>query len=293
MAPLALMALLSVACKKENDVNPASSSPTQEENAFGSRLMTTPSTFTQKLLIEMFSTVGCGTSPDMEQKCRAQIANHSNRVYGYVAHNSDAMDMGMYDYLDSVYNVTAYSSGMLNRTPYGGRLVMAKQYWKTYVNTALAKTAKCGVQITTAVNGVTASITVDAGFNTAMAGTYKLTTILCEDSVIGTGSGYNQANYYNNIAGSLWYGLGNPMINYQHDYVSRKVLSGSKIGDPISSSYIKPGGFFTKTYTVNISNWNKQQLYVIAFINKTGSTSTTHEIMNVQSVKLGSSKNFD
>ncbi len=294
IAPLALVVLLSTACKKENEMEVSPVSTQMEETpASGSRLLTTPATFTQKLLIEMFGTVGCGTCPDMEQKCRSQMSKHPNTIYGYHAHNSDAMDIGLYDYLDSIFNVTTYASGMLNRTVYGGRLVMAKQYWSTYVNTALAKTANCGVQITSSISSNTATVTVDAGFNSTLSGNYRLTTVLCEDSVIGSGSGYNQANYYNNISGTLWYGLGNPMIGYKHDFVSRKVLSASKIGDVIGSTYIKPGGFFTKTYTVNISAWNPQKLYVISFINKVGSTSTTHEVMNVQSVKLGSSKNFD
>ena len=83
------------------------------------------------------------------------------------------------------------------------------------------------------------------------------------------------------------------MIGYKHEFVTRKVLTSSKLGDAISSTYIKPGGFFTKTYSVNISSWNPRQLYVLAFINKVGATSTTHEVMNVQGTKLGTSVNFD
>lgn len=295
IAPLALVLMLSSACKKENETIPsemgAATESVQPEGSIGSKIA--PVTFTQKLLIEMFGTVHCGTCPDMEQKCRTQIKNHPNRVYGYVAHNSDAMDFGMFDYLDSVYNVPTYASGMLNRTPYNGTLVMAKQYWNTYVNTALSTLANCGLQIATSVSGSTATITVDAGFNAALTGNYKLTVLLYQDSVKGIGSNYDQANYYNNIAGSLWYGLGNPMIGYQHDYVSRKVLSSTKMGDPIPASAIVPYGVYTKTYTVNISGYNANKLNVLAFINKVGTTSTTHRVMNVQGTKLGTTKLFD
>ena len=293
IAPLALVVLLCAACQKEGDVNPNASTQSQDESGTNNRLTIPPTTFTQKLLIEMFGTAYCATCPDMEQKCRIQMANHPNRVYGYVAHNADAMDFGLYDSLNKTFPVATYASGALNRTLYGGKVVMAKQYWNTYVNTALAKVATCGVQITSSINGTTASVTVDAGFNATMAGTYKLTTIIYQDSIIGVGSGYNQSNYYNGIVSSIWYGLGNPIIGYKHDFVSRKVLSSTTLGDAISATYIHTGGMFTKTYSVNIGAWNPRQLYVVAFINKIGTTSTTHEVMNVQSTKLGTSKNFD
>ena len=158
MTPLARVLMLCAACKKENDVTPPAATQLQETTVSSNRLLTTPGTFTQKLLIEMFGTVHCGTCPDMEQKCRAQMVKRPGIVFGYAAHSSDAMDFGLYAYLDSVYNVTTYASGMLNRTPYGGMLVMAKQYWRNYISTALAKTAKCGVQITSSISGSTATI---------------------------------------------------------------------------------------------------------------------------------------
>ncbi len=290
--PVVAVILLITACRKENDSIPSTPEVNYESGVVNGKVA--PTVFTQKLLIEMFGTVHCGTCPDMEQKCRTKIANYPNRVYGYVAHNSDAMDFGMFDYLDSVYNVPTYSSGMLNRTPFGGKVVLAKKDWGgTNSNAILAKVANCGLQIASTINGTNATITVDAAFNATLAGNYNLTVLLYEDSVVGSGSSYNQSNYYNTIAGSLWFGLGNPMIGYRHDYVSRKVVSSSKLGDPIPAASIKLGGVFTKTYTTSISGYNRRNLYILAFVNKVGSTSTTHQVMNVQGARVGSTKLFD
>ena len=38
---------------------------------------------------------------------------------------------------------------------------------------------------------------------------------------------------------------------------------------------------------------NKDNVYIIAFVNKTGTSATTYEIMNVQQGKLGVLKNWD
>ncbi len=293
IAPLAIVALLFTACKKENDVT-TTPTQTQDESGSSNRLLNTPVAFTQKMLFEMFGSVHCGTCPDMEQKFRNQRNANPGKIFGYVAHNSDGMDIGLYDYLDSIFSVTSYSSGMLNRTPMSGTLVLPKsRFNSTNVAVCLSKVATCGLQITTSISGTTATIIVDAGFSALMAGTYKLTTVLCEDSVVGTGYNFDQSNYYNTWTTTPWYNLGDPMVGYVHDFVPRKVLSASKIGDPIASSYLIPGGFFTKTYTVNITGYNKRQLSVIAFVNKVGTTASTHQIMNVQGTKIGTSKNFD
>lgn len=292
IAPLALVLLLSVGCKKEMDLDPVHSSSIPEENSIASRIIA-PATFTQKMLLEMYGTVYCGTCPDAEQKCRIISNNNPDRVYGVALHNSDAMEIPLYNYMDSIFDPPYYASGMLNRTPMSGVVVLTKENWNKNVSTCLTKVAKCGLMINSSVTGSTASVTVSAGFNSTMTGNYRLTVYLCEDSVVGFGSGYNQNNYYNTRPGTLWYGLGNPIIGFKHDFVARKVLSSKMIGDPISASFIQPGGVFTRTYTTSISGYNKRQLYVIAFVNKTGSTKLTHQVMNVQKTLIGTNKAFD
>ena len=83
------------------------------------------------------------------------------------------------------------------------------------------------------------------------------------------------------------------MIDYIEKFREWKVVNATNMWKAISSTIIKPGGFFSKTFTVKISTWNHRQLDVLTFVNKVGNTGTTHEVMNVQSTKLGTNKNFD
>lgn len=252
-----------------------------------------PSFFTQKLLLEMYSTTSCATCPDAENKYRIYSNAHPDQIYGVCVHNGDAMNHQQFDVLDSCFNVTAYSSGSFNRLPFNNEVVIHKTSWSnTIVNSCLNRTAKCGIKLQTSYLGNTAQVTVTSGFNTNLSGDYRLTVYLLEDSVSGTGSGYNQSNYYNNISSSPFYQMGNPIIGYQHNYVLRKVATSS-LGESIPSTSLKKSGKFSRTYSINISGYDAQQLYIVAFVNKKGNSALTHEVMNVQRVKLGMNKNWE
>lgn len=279
-----------VACNKEDDSYVAVTSDIERQTPYAENV---PSTFTQKLLMEMYSTTGCATCPDAELKYRNYAAAHADRVYGVCVHNSDAMDHPQFDVLDNAFNVTAYSSGSFNRLPFNNEVVVHKTSWSNnIVNTCINKTAKCGIKLLTSFNGNTANVTVKTAFNTSISNEVRLTLYIVEDSVSGTGTGYNQANYYNNTVSSPFYQMGNPILGYQHNYVLRKVVTGS-FGEIIPQSSIHPRGSFTSNFTIDIAGYDKNQLYIIAFINKKGSTSLTHEILNVQRAKLGSNKDWD
>lgn len=254
-----------------------------------------PSSFTQKLLVELYSSTICATCPDALQKFKNYQAQYPGRIIGADVHTFDAMDVPMYDTLNTLLNITAFSSGSFNRLPYNGYAVIHKTEWSSsdIVNTALQKNAICGLKITSAINGTNANISVTSAFNANITGDYRLTVYLIEDSVSGTTSGYNQSNYYNTTPSSPFYQLGNPIVGYQHRDVLRKVLTAGK-GDNITN-----GGAVTKnraierTFSTSIANYNSSRLSVVAFINKVGTTNVTQEVMNVQKAKLGSSQNWD
>ena len=283
------------ACQKENETSIIQSDvqPTEAKIA-GITSITLPATYSQKLLMELYSTVSCATCPDSDQKFKNYATAHPDKIYGVNIHTADGMNSTQFMVLDALYTITQYSSGSFNRLPYAGTPVIHKTKWATsnMVNTCLAKTAKCGLKINSAFTGNVLNTTVTAGFAQSMTGNYSLSVYLMENGVTGTGFGFNQANYYNNIAGSQWYQLGNPIIGYVHNNVLRKVATPGT-GTPIASTNIIPGGSYTSTLNIDCTGYNKANLYVIAFINKVGTSSTTHEIMNVQQVKAGLNKAFD
>jgi len=256
---------------------------------------TAPSTFTQKLLVEMYSSSVCATCPDAMQKFLNYEAQYPGRVIGADIHTFDPMDVPMYDTLDNLLNITAFSSGSFNRLPYNGSAVIHKTEWSSsnIVNTALQKNAVCGLKINSSISGNSVDISVACAFNTNLTGDYRLTVYLTEDSVTGSASGYNQSNYYNNTPSSPFYQLGNPIVGYKHRDVLRKVLTAGKGNSITNGGAVTKGVVIKNNFTTSIANYNASRLTIIAFINKVGSSATTQEILNVQKVKVGANQNWD
>ena len=133
---------------------------------------------------------------------------------------------------------------------------------------------------------------VHAGFNSTFNGDYRLSVYLIEDDVTGTGYGYDQSNYYNEVAESPFNNLGNPIEGYEHNHTLRAILSES-LGDAIMVSEMASGGEHIETYTVDLSSYNKNNLSIVAFVTKISSTIAEHEIMNVQKCDIDGFQDWD
>lgn len=284
-----ILFLTSCSKDKESAVPTAEQRPSTVNNTAA-----LPATFTQKVLLEMYSSAICATCPDAMLKYEQYATQYPGRVYGADVHNYDPMQLTLWGTLDTMLNITAFSTGSFNRKPYNGTAVIPKTMWQSsnMLNTTLSTTATCGLKITSSVTGNQATVKVDAGFKTALTGDYRLTVYLVEDSVTGSSTGYQQANYYNNTPSSPFYQMGNPMTTYKHNCVVRKVLTSNK-GAVLSASDIPANTIISKNYTTSTSGYNLARTYVIAFINHNGSTVTDQQILNVQRVKLGTSCNWN
>lgn len=276
-------------CKKDDSVDSTSTS------TGGGGTSTVPTTFTQKVLLETFTGAGQPQCPDGFVKLDNIVAANSAKAIPVYVHYSDGMEIAQYTTLQTTFAngmAPQFPSGMINRTPSLSMVIFNRTQWQSNFDVAKVKPAKCGLAISSSISGTTASVTVHSGFNEALAGNYNLTVYLLENNVSGTGSYYEQRNSYNTVTGHAYYGLGDPITGFKHNYVLRKVASAA-LGDAIASSNIKVGGEDIKTYSIPINGYNSNELYVVAFISKTGTSATDREILNVQRVKLGSTQNWD
>ncbi|MBL0342881.1 MAG: Omp28-related outer membrane protein [Bacteroidetes bacterium] len=284
-----MLCLLTVifSCSKEEDVVP---DPILEPPPIKS-ISTPPGSFTKKVLLEYHTAAWSGTCPDAETKCGQVISAYPGKVIAVAIHQSDAMQIPLFMTLDATFSSNpAY--GMVNRLPSLNNVLLNRTQWLSNTTTAIAGTAKCGLAINSTLNGTNAAIEVQAAFRANLTGSHNLSVYLVENNVSGTGSGYDQVNFYNADGSSPYYNLGNPIVGYKHNYVARKVLTAN-MGDAIEVSKLVTDGLLKKTFTVNVAGMNTSELYVVAFINKTGSTSLTHEVLNVQKAKIGALKNWD
>ena len=258
---------------------------------------TVPSTFTKKVLMEEFTGAWCGYCPDGAYRVENLINDNDGRVVAVSLHagnpTGDEMEIAHTNYLETTYQNTGFPSGMVDRVSVNGSTSLNRGYWEYVANDQLLKTAVCGLAIISEVNGQNATVEVHAGFNSVPNGDdYRLSVYLIEDGVTGTGYGYDQRNYYNTEAESPFYDLGDPIVGYEHNHTLRAVLSES-LGDAIMVSEMVSGGEHIKTYTVDISSYNKNNLSIVAFVTYMGSSITEHEILNVQKCGIDSFQDWD
>jgi len=206
-------------------------------------------------------------------------------------HQSDGMQIPLFMTIDATFSSNpAY--GMVNRVPSLNNVLLNRTQWLSNTSSQVSGTAKCGLAIKSTVTGNNATIEVHAAFRENLTGSHTLTVYLVENEVTGTGSSYDQVNSYNNDPSSPYYNLGNPIIGYKHQLVVKKVITAN-LGDAIDASKLVVNGLFKKSFTADLTGLVKENVSIVAFVNKTGTSATTYQILNVQQGKLGVLKNWD
>ena len=105
-----------------------------------------------------------------------------------------------------------------------------------------------------------------------MTGNYKLACALVEDSVRGTGSGYNQSNAYaggNNGTMGGFESLSNPVPASQmvYDHVGRVIAPGYSGMDNAFGGNAVAGDTFYHCFTFNLpSGWNENRLHIVGLL---------------------------
>jgi hypothetical protein len=278
--PLVLAMLVIQACsKKEEPLTPQNNTPTSPTG------VNLPSTFVQRVLLETFTGTWCSTCPDADYKRDQVVSTYAGKVISITIHNNDSMALPAYTWYFSNFG-TGIPSGMVSRIPSLGNVVLNANQWLSNTTTALSRIAKCGLTIASSHSGGNAVIDVNAGFIDDITANLTLNVFLVEDNITGTGSGFSQANGFNTITGSPFYNQGNPINNYVHNRVVKKLVTPNS-GEAIPSAQTMKNSIYTKSYSVPLSGMNPDYVYVVAFINKAGTSASTHEILNVNQVKLG------
>ncbi len=302
---LSAMILGFAACSKVNPnkngsnhlglTNPTEVTPPAAVNPLGDM----PPDFTKKAVIEEATAVWCQYCPSGAYYMNKACTANPDKVYGVAYHKSDVFS-DLYDTytakasaeLSSEFNISGIPGGIVNRVSTFNSLGS----WESDASNEIKKVATCGLGIVSKkVIENQFEIEVHAGFNASMSGDYRLVVYILEDEV-HKGAAYNQNNFYDTDAASVFYGKGNPMpaSNFKHNHAFRQSLVNGFHGDAIDAAKMKAGGEFVKTYTLDASSeWDLSKVHVLAMIVKKGAGATQHYVENAQECKLGEVKKWD
>ncbi len=256
---------------------------------------TAPTSYTQQVLLEYFSGAWCQFCPDGKVYSDNLESKYGAAVSTVVYHLGDAMDNIFDDEIDDTY-AAGYPTGMINRI--GGSAVN-RGTWDASTQAVLQEVAKCGLALDASdKSGTTLNLKVKLGIGGAdmPAGNYFLTVLVVEDEMTGSGTGWDQANYYNGVSGHAYYGKGNPIRGYVHTNVVRNVLSAA-LGDKISAEALTAGSLTEFAFSTNLAGLG-DDLDIVAFISETTNnlqnpSLSSSFVYNVQRVAVGANQDFD
>ncbi len=208
---------------------------------------------------------------------------------GVAVHNSDPMVVTNYN-AGMAPLISGYPSAVVDRLPSLDPSEMEQDFLDRII-VAPKATIQNGAVYNASTRELKVSLSTTIQQN--ITGNYKIACVLAEDSVAGTASGYNQANYYEGGGHGAMGGfesLPNPVpaaqMNYNH--VGR-IISPSFTG--LSNAYgtnASIGQIVTYTFTFTLPNtWDDSQIHIMGlFIAPTGlidnasSTTVTQAVTN-------------
>jgi hypothetical protein len=246
----------------------------------------------KRVVLEEATGTWCGWCPRGAVALDDIEAAEGDNVIGIAVHNGDPMAVAEHDGNMQVSGYPSANGDRLLRAFDPGNFQQAYDVLKNNVSPA---DVKITATYDAAANEVTVTPTIT--FKTNLTGDYSVSVIALEDWVHGTGSGYNQANYYaNNQAGAMggYESLPNPVpaadMYYRH--VSRGFVNGGFEGDNsvIPNTVVAETGYTTDyTYTIPSSvAAGHLQFAVIVIDNENGTIlngEKTHGITNIVGVE--------
>lgn len=248
----------------------------------------------RKVVLEEYTTAVCQFCPDGAVVVEQVLAANAN-VIGIGVHScfgTDAMTNTAASTICSTLGNNSAPTGMIDRIVYPGEssAAFSRNLWLARANARSAQGSPVGLTITGSyVPGAsTASVTVSSSFvDYPLPGSINVSLAVLEDSVTGTGNGYNQINAYNTQAGHPYFGAGNPVVGYVHRHVLRTILP-STFGDAtVIPSTIVLSTPYSRTFTVSIpTTWDYEQISLVAMVNYAGPGISEYQILNAEQVHL-------
>lgn len=203
----------------------------------------------------------------------AELEATEPNFIGIAIHNSDPMANTTYDDAsESLPGFSGYPYACADRVE-GDHAF----YANVGFNTRITETPVASIDVAGYVVGDQLEIRILAQFSEQVTGDWRLVGVVTEDDVTGTGSGYNQANYFaGGGAGTLsgaghdWHTSPNPVpaAEMVYDHVARVLGDDSYTGvDASLPATMSVGVNYWYSYYVTVNPaWDLSNLHVVAML---------------------------
>ncbi len=185
----------------------------------------------KNVVIEDHTGAWCQFCPDATVTIN-NIVNVFANAIAVSVHNGDAMVIPAGTAIQQAF-VEGYPASVVDHFKFAEYPTIAtttRSQWSSRVQIRSQHIVPVSVSIERAgweASARTLSVVINISFVGELTEEVRMNLWILEDSVTGTGSGYNQANFYNNTPGHPFQGRGNPIIGFVHDYTLRETLGGA------------------------------------------------------------------
>lgn len=248
----------------------------------------------RNVLFEEFTTAACVWCPDGHVVMANILAQNPNiiPVSVHSCFGTDAMtNQEAIDLCDTLGNNSA-PTGMMDRFQHDGddEPAHSRTVWQSRANARSQVPSSANVGITGSYNDSTRStvVSVDVDFvDYELPGDIRLSLMIIEDSVSGTGQGWDQRNALNNRAGHPMQGRGDPIVGYQHRHVLRDILPSTWGDANVIPSNVVPNTTYNKTFTFNLdNNYKSKDVSFVAVVSYKGNDTDEYEVINAEEVPM-------
>ncbi|MBL7997523.1 MAG: Omp28-related outer membrane protein [Candidatus Kapabacteria bacterium] len=246
----------------------------------------------KRVLLEEFTGAWCPWCVDGPVRLDELHKKFGDQVIAVAIHDNDKMTIPAYSNDDGLKIMAPFfPAGCVNRKFYSDEdsknVGITRENWMARTAEELAKPAVVDVKIKTSKfdNSTRVfTITVQYDFYAELNGDIRTNVMLVENGVQGTGTGYDQANAYNALAGAEshpYYGKGNPIKGFIHNHVLRELLGGAWGTKGVIPASVKKGDSFTHTYTFTVpAEWKPENMEVVALAQMYNDDKNNREVLN-------------
>ncbi len=246
----------------------------------------------KKILLEKITSAGCPSCPWGD-----------NLIQGYLLNDTNIIPVGIHlndpNHVDQMS--TTVGDSILDDYYWATPTMMVDRYkWSAYSNTAMPNTvwttmidARKQMPMLATIGGTT-TYNGQRDLTVSLSGTIlwdlswdlRVNAYIIEDQVVGSGIGYDQLNGNNNTSGHPLFGLGNPILAYEHNWVLREMLGGAW-GTSIFPNPVAAGHAFSHTFQTTLdSQYDETKCSVILVVQRYDADHEQREILNVVKLAL-------
>lgn len=241
----------------------------------------------RNMLIEEVTGAWCGYCPRAPIIYKANIRPAYPNTIFVAIHSGDGMTANETKDFMNTY-VTGIPTGFVDRkkTQMDAGIDFAPEDWQKLLNSFDNRFTPVDLNVYNYYDPATRKWKIDvvADFVFDMTGNYRMNCYIMEDSLYGTGSAWDQRNFFNGGASEPYkslQGAGDPIPGYRHNHVVRKMLGGSWGAAGIIPTTIKKGDRYVYSQTFNAdAKWNMDHVHIVGIVQQWDTDKFKRPIIN-------------